>query len=368
VQPKAPHIPRAPAIPLPAAGARPAVAQMATAASGPPLLTRHDAKERLTYSVALEREGDRERALRVIRKLRALGIKLESRTGLKALKAHFKSTRDQRKAHQAPWRVWELQAIYRAVRAFGPRNLKSLSKLQKPRSKTDKHTLAWTSSSTGNISFFTTGETFGVEDKMSPDEKRLVVRHNVLMTAIHELTHMEIEVAENAMKRFIAMTQYWNDDGARERKGLDAKAEPPVSTYGRTDAGEDLCEAVAYFFEHGALMEARFPLRYRAVRLLLGPRADAWLEAQRRQNEVTSGGVIGDMTAAVAEVESILRPSTAMGQITASITRRGNQLFIPQAQAAALAMEAAIPQAQGAALPAVAAAQADDDLPPLVDA
>ncbi|MEQ1572278.1 MAG: hypothetical protein ABMA64_42025 [Myxococcota bacterium] len=76
-------------------------------------------------------------------------------------------------------------------------------------------------------------------------------------TATHELAH---GLMRYALDRFMAATGYWAD---KNTPNGTAGLEAPVTKYGRTNADEDLSEAVMYFFVDRDTLHRKCPIRER---------------------------------------------------------------------------------------------------------
>jgi hypothetical protein len=105
-------------------------------------------------------------------------------------------------------------------------------------------------------------------------------------TFAHELAHALIEdvknkAGEKTIQRYAVATGVWTSRNVTpyqadtNQKTWDAmKAagkEPPITTYGATNAGEDLADAIKYLFEDPAKLKTDCPIRYRWILQNLGP-------------------------------------------------------------------------------------------------
>lgn len=227
----------------------------------------------------------------------SFGVSFDSTIGKKSVKdsSEVQSSKAKEKVHAAPWIIEELRAIERALNALSPllgaqraknpsrlyknspQRLKTLSKVQRPKPKGLKNVMAWTVRRTGNLTFFTSGETHVNAECVFGT----TVADELFATAIHEMTHMEVCAISENDKLFISTTGYWNAGG--ERCVKEAKMlEQPVTPYGKVDMEEDMCESVALFFAKGLAMQATHPIRFGLVLELLPVAAEQRIAAERR--------------------------------------------------------------------------------------
>lgn len=75
-------------------------------------------------------------------------------------------------------------------------------------------------------------------------------------TAIHEIAH---GLMRDEVDSYATATGYWTD---RNTASGTPGAEAPVTTYGQTNASEDLSEAVMYYFVEPAKLRSNCPKRY----------------------------------------------------------------------------------------------------------
>ncbi len=128
-------------------------------------------------------------------------------------------------------------------------------------------------SSKSNVTLFDT--TTDLVDNRYVNEKTGAADNatTIEANAIHEMAHGLIEPVEKA--NWVAALTYWTD--ANTPSGA-VDAEAPPTTYGGTNAGEDICESAAIFFTNRPALKAACPLR----EAFLANVVEAWTPAKKK--------------------------------------------------------------------------------------
>ncbi|MDP2311653.1 MAG: LysM peptidoglycan-binding domain-containing protein [Pseudomonadota bacterium] len=192
------------------------------------------------------------------------GIHVDSQAGVDAVKARYDKVpaTEIEKLRTKEWEYKEVLALHSALGHFAPlldtqvnRGVRSVSKVHQSINENeadghvDRKTMGEYFGNTDNVSIFTAGteSTTDFEDNQTQLEA----------TAIHELAHglMEKEV-----------TGYWQATGYWKNATTPVKdvrnAEEPLTTYGHTNASEDLSEATMFYFTAPDTLSYSCPLRY----------------------------------------------------------------------------------------------------------
>lgn len=117
--------------------------------------------------------------------------------------------------------------------------------------------------SSKNFSMFTAGTGFKGEASVGVFKDN---ETNLEANATHELAHGIFQYAE---PDFIKEIGYWIDQSTKSGK---AGAEEPITPYGKTNASEDLAEAVKFYFLDPAALLKTCPKRHAFVKKTV----DAW--------------------------------------------------------------------------------------------
>jgi hypothetical protein len=207
--------------------------------------------------------------LRTIRE--EYGIDVNSQKGVDAIKASYTDVPESEldKLKTKEWEYKELVALSAALAHFAPilgarrtassRNGKnqevdSVSKVdqaidQDSASGTlDTSTLGEYFRGSSNFSMFSAGTDSTVD--FQDNSKQLEG------TAIHELAH---GLMRHEVRGYAKHLAYWRD---RSTASGQAGAEAPITTYGQTNASEDLSEAVMYYFVDRPILANQCPIRH----------------------------------------------------------------------------------------------------------
>ena len=259
--------------------------QRVVRAAAPPVTSEAPAsvvqRARITYpatvkikgeSVIVESKAEATEAKQIIAGIKKdYGIAVKSRKGVAAIKKDYKAApKDVRKSLTAGvWAMKELRALKRALAHFAPilgksrkgssrkddkQEVTSVSKVKQaidddsPSGVLDTTTLGEFFASSKNFSMFDAGtdETLAFTDNLKELEG----------TAVHEIAHGLMKHVEG---EWLTEFDYWTD--AKTKSG-DADAEAPITDYGQTNLGEDMAEAVMYFFVENATLLTKCPERH----------------------------------------------------------------------------------------------------------
>jgi hypothetical protein len=207
-------------------------------------------------------------------------IELSSQTGVDAIKKDYtrvpKEVTDSLKTKH--WEIKELRALQRALAHFaavlGKKRAESSRKDAAQEITTgskvdqgidtnsatgalDTSTMGEFFASSKNFSMFTAGTDFkgGANVGIFKDNET-----NLEANATHELAHGLCRYAE---PDFIKEMDYWTDIRTKSGK---PDAEGPVTPYGKTNAREDLAEAVKFYFLDPATLLSKCPKRHAFVK------------------------------------------------------------------------------------------------------
>ncbi|CAN5482398.1 hypothetical protein BH20ACT2_BH20ACT2_03730 [soil metagenome] len=238
-------------------------------------------------AVVLEKEEDRARATTIITTVKAdYGITFsgdKARSGIKT--SYSQAPKKVREAVEVgAWQMKELEAVYRALAHYAP--ILGAKRKSSARGK-DSQEVQYigkvkqaidTNSSTGVLDDTTMGEYFskskalGLFDAGTDSTEDFSDNLKQLeATAVHEMAHglFGHEVAGWA-KEF----EFWED---RKTESGKAGAEAPPTEYGETNADEDLCESVMFYFVEEQRLSASSPLRHAYVKKLV----EAWKKEEK---------------------------------------------------------------------------------------
>ena len=211
------------------------------------------------------------------------GIDLSSSTTIEAIKKQYtnvpKKVTD--KLATSTWSMAELRALSEAASFYAPilgssrdesnlaTSVQGVTTIGKLKNAID------TNKNTGDLDGTTLGESFGgsknlglfdagtnEKDKnfVRPGKKKTDVQTSLTATAIHEMAHALVVPME--LSNWIGALGYWTDvTTASGKKG----AEKPPTTYGKTNAKEDMCESVAMYFINRAALKKKCPEREKFV-------------------------------------------------------------------------------------------------------
>ena len=209
-------------------------------------------------SVEVSGDAEKTEASGIIDTIRSdYGISVSSLSGVKAIKKDYPNAPAavKRALKTTAWKMKELRAVGRALKHYAPilgksrknstradvaQEVSSVSKVDQaidvdaPTGVLDTTTLGEFFGASKNFSMFTAGtdnaKVFGDNDK------------ELEATATHELGH---GLMEYNLPDYVAALDFWTDANTKSGK---ADAEAPITKYGATNAAEDLCEALMFYF------------------------------------------------------------------------------------------------------------------------
>lgn len=124
----------------------------------------------------------------------------------------------------------------------------------------DDSTLGESFSASKNLGLFEAGTTAKDKNFVRPGKKKTDVQTSLTATAIHEMAHALVQPTE--LSNWTGALGYWTDSyTASGKKG----AEKPPTSYGKTNAAEDLCESVSMYFVNRATLKKKCPEREKFV-------------------------------------------------------------------------------------------------------
>jgi len=207
------------------------------------------------------------------------GVDVSSQAGMEAIKAEYKKVPKQvtDKLKTKQWKMKELRAVKLALDHFAPilgknrkdssrkdeaQEVTSVSKLEQSIDVDSKRgrldgsdkdaTLGEYFKGAKNFSMFSAGTNTALNFKTS--ERQLEG------TATHELAH---GLLRYELGGFIQATGYWLD--AKTKSGA-PDAEVPPTSYGKTNASEDLSESAMFFFMAPQPLQEKCPKRHKFLK------------------------------------------------------------------------------------------------------
>lgn len=229
--------------------------------------------------VAVSSKAEAQHARRILQTLREVyGIEVDSDEGVDAIKADYTRVPETEldKLKTKEWEYKELAALERALAHFAPilgsarddssrsgsdQEISSVSKLDqaidsnRATGQLDTTTLGEFFADSSNFSMFTAGTDSTVD--FADNDTQLEG------TAVHEIAH---GLMKSDLPAFVAAIDYWTDEYTASGK---SGAEAPVTSYGQTNAGEDLSESVMYFFVDPATLKSQCPDRHAWISTLV---------------------------------------------------------------------------------------------------
>lgn len=229
-----------------------------------------------TEKVNVANDAEKQQAEAIIKAIKDdYGITVSSSSGVSAVKARYTNVPAAvtGAVSEGVWELKELVALKAALAHFAP----ILGKLRA--ASTQKGTAQEittvgkvkqsidTNSPSGVLDTTTLGEFFGKDKNFSMFDagtKSTVdfadTRKQLEGTAVHEIAH---GLFGGEVGNYIAALDYWTD---RNTKSGKPGAEAPISTYGQTNASEDLSEAVMFYFMDEIKLKTTCPKRHAFVK------------------------------------------------------------------------------------------------------
>lgn len=226
-------------------------------------------------SAAEEQEADR-----IVTDLKkTYGLDLSSATTITGIKKQYKnvpsSVTDLLQA--SVWTMLELRALSEAATYYAPilgsqrdestlaasvQGVTTVGKLKnaidsnRATGELDTSTLGEYFSGEKNLGLFDAGTNYQDKNFVRKGSKKTDVQTSLTATAIHEMAHAL--VAPLQLSNFVNAIDYWADRNTKSGKWF---VEKPPTSYGKTNANEDLCESVALFFINRATLKKKCPKR-----------------------------------------------------------------------------------------------------------
>lgn len=232
-----------------------------------------------TEVVEVSSEDEAKEAKRIFKDIKDnYGIEIDSPAGIEAIKKNYPKAPAAVKAKLkvAVWKYRELVAIEKALAAYAPilgsdradssrkgiaQEVTSISKIANaidtndPSGKLDTTTLGEYFGDSKNFSMFISGEKSKIDFK---DNKV-----QLQATAIHEIAH---GLLKHEVGGYASALEYWKDVSTKSgKKG----AEKPITKYGRTNASEDLSEAMMFYFVKTARLKKKCPKRFALIKTMV---------------------------------------------------------------------------------------------------
>jgi hypothetical protein len=225
------------------------------------------------------------------------GLDLSSVTTVKAIKKDYTDVPKKvtSKLKVSVWSMQELRALQEAATYYAPilggaretsslkgsvQGVTTIGKVRNgidedsKKGKLDTTTVGEYFSSSKNLGLFDAGTNYEDKDYVREGKDKTDVQTSLSATAIHEMAHALVQPTELA--NWVAKMDYWKDEDTKSgKKG----AEGPPSSYGRTNAGEDLCESVSMYFINRAQLKKACPERDAFVDKVV----KAWKPEQKTQ-------------------------------------------------------------------------------------
>ena len=227
--------------------------------------------------VRVASDAEAAEAERIMKRIkRRYGISLKSGELVGAVKADYSTAPpgELKKVKKRHWTLRELRALDRACRHYAPI-------LGKRRAKStragDAQEVVLAGKATTSITeddptatadpdtlgeYFASARAFGMfKSGENESEGSFDVDQTLELTATHELAHGLME--PYLLNTFVNSMDFWLDE---DTPSGDATAEAPVNSYAGTNAAEDLCESVAFYFVDRNALKTKCPERYKFIR------------------------------------------------------------------------------------------------------
>lgn len=223
--------------------------------------------------VEVANDEEKAEAEAIIKRIKeTYGISVSSKTTIEGIKEGYPDAKEKikKKLSTRRWRLVELRALEAALGHYAPilgaerakstrsgddQEVTSVGKVaysideDTPAGKLDPDTLGEYFKSKKNMGLFKPSEGFTAD---FADEKDQLVG-----TFVHETGH---GLLTYALKDFIAETGYWKDEDTK--LPTKKRTEDPPTSYGKTNAEEDLCETAMIYFVKPERLEKSSPKRY----------------------------------------------------------------------------------------------------------
>ncbi|NTV62391.1 MAG: hypothetical protein HGA65_02495, partial [Oscillochloris sp.] len=221
------------------------------------------------------------------------GVSLDNEEGLKALHSNFGNTQtleDVRK-HVSPkdWTLKEVQDVELTLKRYGPllgtsrpkelgaQTITSISRAKQKvvrgndDSIVDKPTvLGTTFHGQKNVTMFDRGITNPKDFKTGEQQFRGTLAHEFAHALVqHKPVDPSKASSPQIIDQFVQEMDYWDSilvsNYASPKEAKTAKVEAPISSYGATNAKEDLADTMKFFFEDPQKLRDTCPRRFRFI-------------------------------------------------------------------------------------------------------
>jgi hypothetical protein len=200
------------------------------------------------------------------------GVTANSQKVIEGIKNEYPDVKKsvKNRLHTRTWRMIDLRSLKQALGYYGTilganravstrsgadQEVTAVGKVRNaidedtPAGKLDTTTLGEYFSSKKAMGLFKASENYVSDFKT---EKQQLVG-----TFVHEIGH---GLLAYAIPDYIAATGFWKD--ANTKLATAKRLESPITSYGRTNAAEDICEAAMMFFVEPKRLQKKCPLRY----------------------------------------------------------------------------------------------------------
>lgn len=238
-------------------------------------------------AVIFEKDGDQFEATFIMNKFETTyGISIRSDKLAKAIPVNYKkapkSVRDAVAA--GVWQMKELRALDRALAHFAPilgaarkdstrKGAQEIKYIGKVKKAIDENSSEAALDTTTLGEFFKKQKTFGMFDAGTDSTVDFADSLTQLEgTAVHEIAHGVFGYLEKAwVKEFAFWSSKYQESGK-------TGAEAPPSKYGETNAAEDMCESVMFYFVDESRLRNSAPLRHAFLAKEIGK----WKKEQKK--------------------------------------------------------------------------------------
>jgi hypothetical protein len=237
-------------------------------------------------AIIFEKDGDEFEATVILNNIEtSYGVSVRSDKLAKAIPTNYKKApKDVRAAVAAGvWQMKELRAIERALAHFAPilgaarkdsarKGAQEVKYIGKVKKAIDENSKDGELDSTTMGEYFKKQKTLGLFDAGTNSTEDFTDNLKQLEgTAVHEMAHGLFGYMEKAWVNEFDFWENKYDDSGK------AGAEAPPSEYGKTNAAEDLCESVMFYFVDENRLKTSAPLRHAFVDTMV----KAWKKEQK---------------------------------------------------------------------------------------
>lgn len=244
-------------------------------------------------SVEEEQEADR-----IVTELKdTYGLDLSSATTIAGIKKQYTNVPGTvtTQLQASVWSIQELRALSESASFYAPilgskrdestlsdsvQGVTTIGKLKnaidanKDTGELDSSTLGEYFSGDKNLGLFNAGTNYEDKNFVRKGQKKTDVQTSLTATAIHEMAHAL--VAPLQLSNFVNAMDYWADRNTKSGKW---RTEKPPTSYGKTNANEDLCESVALFVINRDTLKKKCPKREAFIAKVIA----GWKPAQKTE-------------------------------------------------------------------------------------